>query len=173
MKKILFSAGLIALYILYTKRKKMPTATPTKNKSEFIQLITPSAKAIEEKIGVPYKFIIAQICLETNFGKSSLTKNYYNFGGIKAVKGQPFVSLLTTECIKGVCSKVYQNFAIFNSVIDGLTAQAKIYQNKYFKKYLNKTSDPLKYAQLIQSGTPKYATDPNYVSKIEKILKTL
>jgi len=173
MKKILFSAGLIALYILYTKRKKMPTATPTKNKSEFINLITPSAIEIEKKIGVPHKFIIAQICLETNFGKSSLTKNYYNFGGIKAVKGQPFISLLTTECIKGVCKKVYQNFAIFNSVIDGLTAQAKIYQNKYFKKYLNKTSDPLKYAQLIQSGTPKYATDPNYVSKIEKILKTL
>lgn len=173
MKKILFSAGLVVLYILYTKRKKMPSITPTKSKNEFINLITPSAIEIEKKIGVPYKFIIAQICLETNFGKSSLSGKYYNFGGIKASKGQPFVTLLTTECIKGVCKKVYQNFAIFDSVIAGLTAQAKIYQNKYFKKYLNKTTDPLKYAQLIQSGTPKYATDPNYVSKIEKILKTL
>ena len=140
---------------------------------DFIKSITAPAKKIGEAIGVPYKFIIAQICLETGFGKSSLASKYFNFGGIKAVGSQPKVNLLTTECKNGVCNKVMQNFAIYPDAEAGLTAQSKIYQNKYFKQYLNKTTDPLVYANLLQSGAVKYATDPNYTKKIQTILNVI
>jgi flagellum-specific peptidoglycan hydrolase FlgJ len=135
--------------------------------------ITAPAKKIGEAIGVPYKFIIAQICLETGYGKSSLASKYFNFGGIKAVGSQPKVDLLTTECKNGVCSKVMQPFAIYPNAEAGLKAQSKIYENRYFKQYLNKTKDPLVYANLLQSGATKYATDPNYVKKIQNILNVI
>lgn len=170
--KILIGSGLFLLLIILSKKKLKKVVMNLSNK-QFIELITPYAIKIGNSIGVPYKFIVAQICLETGFGKSSLSKLYNNYGGIKAVGTQPKVSLLTTECKKGICSKVYQNFAVYPTINEGMKAQTKIYQNRYFKQYLNKTPDPLIYAKLIQSGTIKYATDPNYVSKISKIINSI
>lgn len=171
-KKIILISGLFIGLILLSKNKIKNIVGNLTNK-QFIDLITPYAIKIGNSIGVPYKFIIAQICLESNYGKSSLSKLYNNFGGIKAVGTEPKVSLLTTECKNGVCSKVYQNFAVYPNVEAGMLAQSKIYQNRYFKQYLNKTDQPLVYANLIQSGAVKYATDPKYVSKIQSILNVI
>ena len=170
--KILIGSGLFIVLIFLSKKKIKKVVMNLTNK-QFIDKITPYAIKIGNSIGVPYKFIVAQICLETGYGKSSLTKLYNNYGGIKAVGTQNKVSLLTTECIKGVCKKVYQNFAVYPTVEAGLIAQSKIYQNKYFKQYLNKTNDALVYAKLLQSGTVKYATDMNYVTKIANILNVI
>jgi len=179
-KKYLYVAGLILLYFTLNKKDNKTAkenTTPIKSKGkltakqiDFINLILPSAKAIESKIGIPYQFIIAQICIESGFGKSSLTTKYFNFGGIKQLKDKPFVRLLTTECENGICKKVYQNFAVFRDLTDGLFYQAKIYSNKYFKQYLNKTKNPYEYAKLLQSGKVKYATSLTYVQTISKML---
>lgn len=139
-------------------------------KIDFARSYYPSAKVIGNQIGVPPLFILSQIALESKYGQSELTRKYYNFGGIKAVKGQKSVSMLTTECKNGVCGKVYQDFAVFPNAVDGLKAQTKIYQNKYFKQHLNKTTDPLQYAKLIQSGKIKYATALSYPKAIESTI---
>lgn len=176
-KKYIYLSGLIFLYFTLNKKNDKQSEVKTKNKTKltekqisFINSILPAAKTIEKQIGVPYQFIIAQICLESGFGKSSLTNKYFNFGGIKALKNQPSVKLLTTECKAGVCKKVYQNFAVFKTALEGLMAQAKIYSNKYFKKYLNKTNSPYEYVKLLQSGEVKYATSPTYVKDISKLI---
>lgn len=180
---VLAGVGVIA----YTQRDKikdlLKPSTKTKfvsggkltdqDKKNFINKIYPSAKIIGNKIGVPPLFILAQLALESKFGKSELTSKYNNFGGIKAVKGQSSVSMLTTECKNGVCKKVYQDFATFPNVVKGLEAQTKIYQNKYFKQHLNKTSDPLTYAKLLQSGKIRYATALNYPQAIESTINEL
>ena len=125
-KKIYFVAGgLLLLIILYTQKKKI-TKMLTGSKKDFVNLIKPFAITIGNKIGVPPLFIIAQLCLESGYGKSSLTSKYFNFGGIKARAGEPFVSLLTTECKNNVCKKVYQNFRKFNNIYAGMEAQAQI-----------------------------------------------
>ena len=165
--------GSTILVLILLSKKKIKTVIVSLSNKEFIKSITDPAIKIGQAIGVPYKFIIAQICLETGFGKSSLASKYFNFGGIKAFGSQPKVNLLTTECKNGVCSKVMQPFAIYPDAETGLKAQSKIYQNKYFKQYLNKTNDPLVYANLLQSGAVKYATDPNYVKKIQTILNAI
>jgi flagellum-specific peptidoglycan hydrolase FlgJ len=172
INKIYIASGIFLLLIILSKKKVKKIVMNLTNK-QFIDSIIPYAIKIEKAIGVPYKFIVAQICLETGFGKSSLSKLYNNYGGIKAVGTQPKVSLLTTECKKGVCEKVYQNFAVYPTIDEGMIAQSKIYQNRYFKQYLNKTTNPIEYATLLQSGTIKYATDPNYVSKISKIINSI
>lgn len=175
-KKYLYLGGLIFLYFTLNKKSDKQTEVKkiksklTEKQISFINGILPAAKIIEKKIGVPYQFIIAQICLESGFGKSSLTSKYFNFGGIKAVKDRPFIKLLTTECKNGICKKVYQNFAVFKDQLDGLMYQAKIYSNKYFKQYLNKTSNPYEYVKLLQSGAVKYATSPTYIKDISKII---
>lgn len=172
INKIFIGSGVCLLLIILSKKKIRKIVMNLTNK-QFIDSILPYAIKIGNAIGVPYKFIIAQICLETGFGKSSLSKLYNNYGGIKAIGTQNKVSLLTTECKGGVCKKVYQNFAVYPTIDAGINAQSKVYQNKYFKQYLNKTTDPLIYAKLLQSGTVKYATDFNYVNKISTIINSI
>ena len=171
-KQIYFAGSLFLLIILFTQKKKI-TKMLTGNKKDFVNLIKPYANSIGNKIGVPPLFIIAQLCLESGYGKSSLTSKYFNFGGIKARSGEPFVTLMTTECKGNICSKVPQNFRKFNNIEEGMIAQAKIYQNVNFKQYLNKTKDPIQYARLLQSGARKYATAPNYVNLITNVIDTV
>lgn len=169
------------LLFLKFKQKKQPdiiapTLTLNTNndyRSNFVNLIKQDTIDIGKKIGVPYKFMIAQLILETGWGQSSLFTKYNNIGGIKAVAGQKFISLPTNEYINGKNIRLNQNFAVYDTKKEGIEAYEKVLQNKYFAKYLNKTTDPLDYAKLLQGGKPKYATDPKYVSKIESLLKTI
>jgi mannosyl-glycoprotein endo-beta-N-acetylglucosaminidase len=162
------SLFLIGLFLLFKPTKKVMTL----NKKSFIDYITPPLKKIGNEIGVPYKFLVAQVILESGWGKSSLFTKYFNVGGVKAVKGQSFVTLPTFEYYNGVKQRVYQNFASYPNLETGLQAYAKVFQNRYFKQYLNKTTDPYIYAVLLQSGKIKYATDIAYKDKIHKILDT-
>lgn len=163
--------GLILLaYLLKKGKKKLDQIKSNITKQEFINLIKPAAVQIGFQIGVPYEFIIAQIALETGYGKSELFRKYFNVGGVKAVKNQPYVVYDTIEYIKGIKTKIKAKFAKYNSIVDGLIGYSKILTNRYFNKYTNKTDDPKKYVDLLQSGLPKYATDINYTQKIKKLI---
>lgn len=169
-------AALIAALLYLTRKtatKVKQVMSNVKNKQDFINLIYPSAKAIGNKIGVPPLFLLAQIIVETGWGKSELFTKHFNVGGVKAVKGQKFVTYPTFEYIKGKKVRVPQNFASYNSLAEGLAGYAKIFQNRYFKQHLNKTTDPKEYASLLQSGKVKYATDINYVPKMHKLIDSL
>jgi flagellar protein FlgJ len=164
-----------------------------KTPKEFIDFMTPPAKAIEAKTGIPYKFIIAQTALETGYGKSSLVSEAFNFGGIKAFGNEPFVLAWTWEHVDDknkfpsrdvskdkllpngkTAIRIQAKFAKYPDLVTGLTKYAKILQNKYFNKYIAQAKgSPTKYAELLQSGTPKYATDINYVAKIHKLINTI
>lgn len=170
--------GVAAVIYLISSKPSTPSLAPKSTgkkytKAEFINLILPYAKAVGKKIGVPYQFIVAQISLETRFGNSSLFQKYFNVGGVKAVKGQKFISLPTVEYVKGVKINVNQNFAVYDNLAAGIVGYAGILQNKYFKKYLNKTTNPKTYVSLLQSGKPKYATDINYVPKMHKLIDAI
>lgn len=169
---LLGGAGLFILLLSFIK-KPVKKFISRMQKDEFIKFIYPYAVEIGASIGVPGRFIVAQICLETNYGRSELFSKYYNVGGIKAAKNQNFVVYPTYEYINGVKTKINAKFAVYPDLKSGLIAYGKILTNKYFKKYTFKTTDPVKYAELLQSGAPKYATDINYVSKISKLVNDI
>lgn len=169
-KQTKIKIGLLILGLLYIAKKTGTKIMNKFNAKSFIDFITPDLITIGNRIGVPYKFLVAQVCLETGFGKSSLFTKYFNVGGIKAVKGQTFVTLPTYEYYNGKKVRVLQNFASYTDLKTGLEAYAKIFQNRYFKQYLNKTTDPKEYVNLLQSGKIKYATDIAYTGKIHKII---
>ena len=171
-KQIFIGSGLFLLILLLTQKKKIVKMVTGSNK-DFINLIKPYANSIGNKLGIPPLFIMAQLVLESGWGKSSLTQKYFNFGGIKARKGEPFVTLITPECKGNVCKNIPQDFRKFNNLQEGMEAQAKIYQNVNFRQYLNKTKDPIEYARLLQSGVRKYATSPNYVKNITNVINTI
>ena len=169
-KYLILSGSGFILLILALNKKKYKSYFNKMQRSEFIKYLYPYAVEIGGKIGVPAKFIVAQICLETNFGKSELFSKYFNVGGIKAVKNQNFVIYPTYEYINGIKTKINSKFAVYPTLTAGLIGYSKILTNRYFKQYTFKTTDPGKYAELLQSGAVKYATDINYINKIKKLL---
>jgi flagellum-specific peptidoglycan hydrolase FlgJ len=157
-------------------------------KADYIKKMLPVAKAIQQMYGVPYEFLLAQTGLETGLGKSSLVGEAFNFGGIKAKTGQPFVTKWTTEYTKDLSkypnrdkSKdlkvgdkykilVQQKFAKYDSLQEGVEAYIKVLQLPRYKAAFRET-DPVKFAIEIKKGG--YATDINYIPKLEKIINEI
>ena len=177
-KAIKISGIALLVILLLTTKKAIKKVMNDQVKRDFINKITAHAKPLGAKIGVPWQFIVAQVALETRYGQSTLFSKYNNVGGVKAVGNQKFVSLPTKEDADptkndGRTITVYQKFAVYPTLSDGLVAHAKVLTNRYFKQYQNKTSDPVQYARLLQSGAPKYATDDLYINKISNTLKDI
>ena len=137
------------------------------NQRDFVEDMTAAyTKALAAKgISTDYaKMLVAQDALESNWGKSSLAKDF-NFGGIKAVKGTPFVEKETKEySSKNGMHKTKSKFRKFNSLNDYVNYKIDLLSGKRYQAF---TGDPTQFYHRIKAGG--YATDPNYVAKLTNI----
>ena len=137
------------------------------NKQDFVRdMTTAYTKALAAKgISTDYaKMLVAQDALESNWGKSSLSKNF-NFGGIKAIKGAPFVEKETKEydSKKGMHT-TKSKFRKFDSLDDYVNYKISLLGGKRYQAF---TGDPSQFYHRIKAGG--YATDPNYVAKLTNV----
>ena len=137
------------------------------NQQDFVEDMTAAyTKALAARgISTDYaKMLVAQDALESNWGKSSLAKDF-NFGGIKAVKGTPFVEKETKEySSKNGMHKTKSKFRKFNSLNDYVNYKIDLLSGKRYQAF---TGDPTQFYHRIKAGG--YATDPNYVAKLTNI----
>ena len=113
------------------------------------------------------KNLTTQDILESNWGRSSLSKDF-NFGGVKDFSGKG-VAKDTTEFVNGKKVLVKQPFRKFASIDDYVNYKI----NLVGKKWKVFESSPDKYYALIVAGPQKYATDPNYTSKLTNLHKQI
>lgn len=137
------------------------------NPQDFVKDMTEAyTKALAARgINTDYaKMLVAQDALESNWGKSSLAKDF-NFGGIKAVRGTPFVEKETKEydSKKGMY-RTKSRFRKFNSLDDYVNYKIDLLSGKRYQAF---TGDPSQFYSRIKAGG--YATDPNYVEKLINI----
>lgn len=144
-------------------------------KKEFIENVASLVIAENEYRGNPLfsSVVIAQACLETGYGKSSLMIKANAIFGIKATKswkGKVYNSK-TKECYDGVtnvtidaCFRAYNRFA--DSISDYFDLICK--NSRYRKALIAET--PKECIEAIKEGG--YATDPKYVDSILKIIKS-
>ena len=134
------------------------------SKQEFVKDMTAAyTKALAARgISTDYaKMLVAQDAIESNWGKSSLSKAF-NFGGVKAVKGAPFVEKETKEySSKGGMHKTKSKFRRFNSLDDYVNYKISLLSGKRYQAF---TGDPSQFYSRVKDGG--YATDPNYVAKL-------
>lgn len=137
---------------------------------EFVRCLWPYAKAAAGKIGLDPRVLLAQVALETGWGKSitsdangSSSNNLFN---IKAKKKNKDSVLVTTTEYQGnlpikttAAFKKYGSLqASFDDYLSLLTT------NNRYEQTLANTSNPERYInELHKAG---YATDPKYASKI-------
>ena len=134
------------------------------NQRDFVEDMTAAyTKALAARgISTDYaKMLVAQDALESNWGKSSLVKDF-NFGGIKAVNGTPFVEKETKEYSAGKgMHKTKSKFRKFNSLDEYVNYKISLLSGKRYQAF---TGDPTQFYHRIKAGG--YATDPNYVAKL-------
>ena len=137
------------------------------NQRDFVEDMTAAyTKALAARgISTDYaKMLVAQDALESNWGKSSLVKDF-NFGGIKAVNGTPFVEKETKEYSAGKgMHKTKSKFRKFNSLDEYVNYKISLLSGKRYQAF---TGDPTQFYHRIKAGG--YATDPNYVEKLLNI----
>ena len=147
------------MYTQESKKGKIYT-----NQREFVEDMTAAyTKALVARgISADYaKMLVAQDALESNWGKSSLSKDF-NFGGIKAVKGTPFVEKETEEfdSKKGM-HKTKSKFRKFSSLDEYVNYKIDLLSGKRYQAF---TGDPSQFYHRVKAGG--YATDPDYVAKL-------
>jgi flagellar protein FlgJ len=167
-------AAALTIYLIQKNKKSSPfdynpNLSSKQKIANWILWMTPHAKKIGRKFGLPWQALVAQTGWETGWGKSSLASKGFNFAGIKAVGNEPYILAKTHEYENGV--KVYKNakFRKFKSVEDGLEHYGNFFiRNPRYAKALNYPKDPYKFISEIRKAG--YATDPNYISNLHGVL---
>lgn len=145
----------------------MPSSAQQK---EFINrigyIIQEEAKARGYQVCSP---IIAQACLESNYGISQLSARWHNYFGMKcgsAWKGQS-VNLATKEEYNSQLVNIRDNFRAYSSMEEGVKGYFDfINTNRYAN--LKKAVTPKEYLEFIKRDG--YATSSSYVSSCMSVI---
>lgn len=134
--------------------------------TDFINRYAPYAMEQQIKYGIPSSVILAQMAIESSWGTSALARNDNNFFGVK--KGSSWdgrVSYYDDD-------RPHEAFRSYDSVEQSLSDHsAVLLQPRYLQRCpVNDSTNHLGWIQGIKKAG--YATDGNYVSKIEGIIRT-
>lgn len=132
---------------------------------EFIATIGPLVQRYANLYG--YKTpsaIIAQACLESAYGRSSLAAKYHNYFGLKCGSGWTgkAVKLSTNEEYSpGTLTKITDAFRVYDNMEEGVKGYFQFIQYPRYSN-LKTATTPLEYLTLIKQDG--YATSSSYVA---------
>jgi flagellum-specific peptidoglycan hydrolase FlgJ len=144
--------------VLTTKNEKFST------KKEYLQLVVPYAKEVSRKYGIPVGVILGQAVLESNWGKSKLSKETKNQFGMKCNNRRH------KNCC-GVYSddKPNDKFRKFNTIKASFMAYGELLQGRRYSKARKQGSNYRLWAyELKRAG---YATNPHYTKILIKTIE--
>lgn len=139
--------------------------------NEFIKTLWPTINKVGDEVGMSdiiKQVCLAQACLETGYGSSSLMIKAHALFGIKASKtwkGKVY-SAKTREVYNSIEQTVSAVFRAYDTVADSVRDYFKLISGKGYAKAL--TADTMMEAItiIVNAG---YATDPNYPLKVIEI----
>lgn len=153
-----------------------PTYTAPQTHQDFIREAVKAAVAA----GVPnVPVAVAQAALESRYGQSALSKEGFNFFGMKAHPGQQALSLPTQEYTPSGSSYTTQaDFAKYSSPAESFKAYAQLIKGaRWYRdavaaggdinKYIAGLMPQYKFGRVVEPG---YATDPHYKEKLMAVI---
>lgn len=137
-------------------------------RQQFIQQIMPYAIEASKRTGVDPRIIVGQAALESNYGQSAPGMNFF---GIKSHGKEGGQTLNTTEYGSGGYYKTADSFRKYGSMGESVDDYARFITE-------NKRYAPMREAQGIDAQLDalqksKYATDPQYASKVGSIARSI
>jgi hypothetical protein len=139
---------------------------------EFIDAVGSAAQISQKSTGVPASVTVAQAILESDWGRSRLTRQGNNLFGIKALNGpgpEGVVTLATWEHTPSGDVIVQAPFRAYTTLEQSIDDHGKFFNsNKRYAGALAVADDPRAFAHAIQDAG--YATDPGYAGKLIKLM---
>lgn len=138
----------------------------------FVKSIWPHAQKTAAELGVPAKALVAQVALETGWGRRLVGREgvtSHNLFGIKAGgrwAGEK-MSAATHEFVDGVRRTERAAFRAYGSASDSFADYARLLGNTRYAGARGAGNDTRRFASALQQAG--YATDPNYAAKITAI----
>lgn len=149
-----------------------PGAAPWQR--DFIMALVPGARESQRKTSVPASVTLAQAILESDWGRSKLTREANNLFGIKAQNGPGSAGIYdinTDEVIDDEVVTVLDAFRAYKSVADSIVDHGRwFHENRRYREALQVTNDPRAFARAINEAG--YATDPAYAPKLIGLMDT-
>jgi len=140
---------------------------------EFILSIAPGARQSQRKTGVPASVTVAQAILESDWGRSKLTREANNLFGIKAYRegGTAGIYQINTwEVYGGQNVTVFAAFKAYQTLADSITDHGWwFHDNNRYHGALRVKNDPRAFAYAINAAG--YATDPAYAPKLIQLME--
>lgn len=140
------------------------------SKEEFIKQIAPYIVRECKKRGYDFpSAVIAQACLESNYGKSALAKSYYNYFGMKCGSSWngASVNMATKEEYKvGTLTDIRANFRVYSNMGEGVKGYFDFISTQRYNR-LKLSSSPLDYFKYLHECG--YATSSSYVRSLSAI----
>lgn len=140
---------------------------------EFIEQIAPIIQKYAKAYG--YKVVsavIAQACIESGFGRSTLASKYHNYFGMKCGTGWvgPSVNMATKEeYTPGTLTSIRDFFRVYSSMEDGVKGYYEFIQYPRYSN-LRAATTAQQYLEYIKADG--YATAYTYVTSCMRIVYT-
>ncbi len=144
----------------------------TQSQQDFIDNLGNAAQKNYSKYKILPSMTVAQAILESSWGKSTLSKKYYNFFGMKAgsnYKGET-VTLKTTEEINGKIVTVNGTFRVYHSFNQGIEGYYQFITG--YSRYSNLIGETDYKAACRKIKEDGWATDSKYTTKLINLIET-
>ncbi|GLQ32219.1 flagellar assembly peptidoglycan hydrolase FlgJ [Litoribrevibacter albus] len=142
---------------------------------DFVSTLWPVAQVAARKLNADPKALLAQAALETGWGKkvpqAADGQSSFNLFGIKADRSWQGdkVSTETTEYDGGIARKEQADFRSYGSYVESMLDYTSFLQSRdHYQAALKQAEDAQEYLSELQNAG--YATDPNYATKIVRIM---
>lgn len=173
----------LMLFFLLQDHQGVPSSSDTSSSEtvivytdqEFVDLIGQYAVTEYPNSHVLPSIVTAQAVLESNFGKSQLSSDYFNLFGRKSYSpNDPSVDLPTQEFVNGQYITVDEPFRVYKSWEESVADHGRLLANgtswneTHYDRVLNASSYQEAAYALQEAG---YATDPNYAESLIGVIE--
>src|SRR4051794_11738705 len=137
-------------------------------KDAFFAMAVAPAQASQQQTGVFASVTLAQAILESGWGDHHMD-DAWNFFGIKAQPGDPFVTMRTREVVNGKDVFIDAKFRRYASMEECFTAHGAFLRDNPRYGPAFQTTDGESFARAVHAAG--YATDPHYGDMLVQLIR--
>ncbi|MGM0450277.1 MAG: flagellar assembly peptidoglycan hydrolase FlgJ [Pseudomonadota bacterium] len=141
----------------------------------FVQELSPIARDVSERTGVPARLMVAQAALETGWGRNMIegeggpSRNLFGIKADQRWEGDR-VQVATTEYRDGLPMQEKADFRAYPDYASSFEDYARFLdENPRYQNVMEQADNPEAFARALQDAG--YATDPAYADKIRNIME--
>lgn len=142
------------------------------SQESFIQAVGEVARSSQRLTNIPASVTVAQAILESDWGRSALSRLANNYFGIKAtgrIGSGGVIWMKTWEHLDGEDVYIREPFRAYGSMAESIEDHARLFTGlRLYSTAMAAVNDPLEFARAIHRAG--YSTDPNYVAKLVQLM---